>query len=317
MWDEYNLLKVYESIIKRAAILNEPFMLKGSLLTRQYYPKKNRCINDIDWVYMKKIDDKDEAGSIFSKWMTKITEMDLDDDVIFRSFKENDFWRMIDYAMDDDFPTVNTDIAYKIKGKDNIDEVGLDISFNLDLDFEPVPILYETLEGEKISFPYTVPLSVQAAWKLHQTVVRARFKDLVDLKYIFSHKDFTSDLLQEMFQTLVNELYADKIYNNERLKSLLSGNFDYIFNEQLCVLEWGDYNFNAYVECNDEIEALNNPGKYTTYGKSKYARWYKKQCFDTFASELWKVMNSVGIDENSYNLLPKPTKKSLYPELED
>jgi hypothetical protein len=46
-----------------------------------------------------------------------VTELDLDDGVMFRSFRENAFWRYIDYAMADDFPTVNTDIAYCFKNE--------------------------------------------------------------------------------------------------------------------------------------------------------------------------------------------------------
>src|SRR5687767_5705880 len=101
----------YEAFIRRAAALDLPFMLKGSYVTRQYFSDpEDRIPNDLDWVYLNRLEYKDDATGAFDEWMIMISEMYENDGVHFRSFRENKFWRMIDYAMADDFPTVNTDL---------------------------------------------------------------------------------------------------------------------------------------------------------------------------------------------------------------
>lgn len=96
----------FEAFLRRVVLYDLPFMLKGSLITRQYMPSTEiRNVEDIDWVYLNKIT-VDEANKIFTDWMIKVTETELDDGVKFRSFSQNAFWRGIDYAMADDFPTV-------------------------------------------------------------------------------------------------------------------------------------------------------------------------------------------------------------------
>jgi hypothetical protein len=94
----------YEAFIRRASKINLPFMLKGSYVSRQYFCNPEiRIPADLDWVYLNKITDEKTAREIFNNWVTEITELDLNDGVKFRSFKENEFWRRIDYAMADDF----------------------------------------------------------------------------------------------------------------------------------------------------------------------------------------------------------------------
>lgn len=101
----------YEAFLRRASRVNLPFMLKGSYVTRQYFMNpEERIPNDLDWVYLHPIAHIEEARSIFDDWVIKVTEMYERDGVQFQSFKENAFWRMLDYAMADDFPTINTDL---------------------------------------------------------------------------------------------------------------------------------------------------------------------------------------------------------------
>jgi hypothetical protein len=200
----------HEAFIRRAAQVDLPFMLKGSYVTRQYFPPGvDRAPADLDWVYLGDLADAEDAEAKFDEWVLKITEIDLDDKVKFRNFSENHFWRMIDYAMADDFPTVNTDILCWVNGEKL--EFGLDLSFNLDVQQPPVSLRYNPLSGEPFIVSKTVPLSLQVSWKIHQTLVRPRFKDLFDLIFLVQHESFNTDVLKLSLQALVNECAADNI----------------------------------------------------------------------------------------------------------
>ncbi|WP_260989840.1 nucleotidyl transferase AbiEii/AbiGii toxin family protein [Paenibacillus xylanexedens] len=225
--EDERLLIVLEALLKRATLVHSSFILKGSLLTRQYLENPSlRYAEDIDFLYKGTIEHADQAKQIFTDWMIQVTELDLNDGVHFRSFRENAFWREIDYAMDDDFPTVNTDIAYAIQSESSEgnryeDELFLDISFNLKLDAEPVEFNYQPLRGEPFVVPYTVPLSAQVAWKLHQTIVRPRFKDLYDLQYLVSHPSYDEQAVEDSLQTLVNECSMTASITSEDMKKIL------------------------------------------------------------------------------------------------
>jgi hypothetical protein len=200
----------YEGFIRRASQLNLPFMLKGSYVTRQYFTNpEDRTPADLDWVYMDKLSDELIARQTFNEWATLVTELDLLDGVKFRSFKENEFWRMIDYAMADDFPTVNTDIRCFVN-EEKID-FSLDVSFNLNIEQPPVPLMYKPIVGEPFFITNTVPLSLQVSWKIHQTLVRPRFKDLFDLMYLVKHPTFNKLCLKHAMQALINECKADNV----------------------------------------------------------------------------------------------------------
>ena len=137
-----------EGLLRNASFIDAPFMAKGSIITRQFFPEISmRHVQDLDWVYLEKIDDMALAGNIFSNWLIEVTERNEDPRVWFRSFRDNNFWRMIDYAMDDDFPTTNTDLYCIIDDKEVVDPLGLDISFNLDIDFPPEEIIYHPSYG--------------------------------------------------------------------------------------------------------------------------------------------------------------------------
>jgi hypothetical protein len=218
----------YEAFIRRAAELDLPFMLKGSYVTRQYFKDpEDRIPNDLDWVYLPASKDPQETVLKLDDWMTKVTEMFGNDGVRFRSFTENAFWRMIDYAMADDFPTTSTDLKCWI-GEDIVEPCRIDVSFNLDMEVPSVPLLYQPLRGNAFMVPKTVPLALQVSWKLHQTLVRPRYKDLFDLIHLVQHPDFTTDVLEQTWQALVNECRVDGT-NHNRIGYFLSGEQHWLF----------------------------------------------------------------------------------------
>ncbi|MBG9943554.1 hypothetical protein ABD77_16520 [Brevibacillus formosus] len=281
-------LIVLEALLRRIALVNMPFVLKGSLLTRQYLDNREiRDADDIDLLYAGKIRDVEHAHEVFTQWMIQVTEMDLNDGVVFRSFRENAFWRYIDYAMADDFPTINTDIAYYFKGQtreaNDYNELNLDISFNLEMDADPVPLEYQPVFGDRFLVPYTVPLSIQVAWKLHQTIVRPRFKDLYDLKFLLSHSSYDNEALKETLQALVNECSIDPSIKKADMKKVLVDDLHHIYDS----LSY-DYHLRKYAGSMDR-------GLY----------------FTQFVTELRKKMDFVGINGYAFESLPSPTLKKL------
>lgn len=220
-------MTAYEAFIRRASEINMPFMLKGSYVTRQYFPENiTRIPADLDWVYIDPIDEPDQANLIFSRWVVRITELTMDDGVVFRSFKENSFWRMMDYAMADDFPTVNTDILCWVDGIEF--EFGLDISFNLEIPGGTTPLAYKPMSGSGFTVPHTAPLHLQVAWKIHQTLVRPRLKDLFDLMYLVQHPGFDKETLLQCFHALLRECIADEL-GFTRIENFLNYQLDGLF----------------------------------------------------------------------------------------
>ena len=161
---EEKQLIAFEGFLRRTAEINAPFMLKGSLLTRQYFDNPNmRIAQDLDFVYLEVLDEVEVSKNVFSDWTTKVTETTLFDKLTFDSFQKNAFWRSIDYAMSEDFPTVNTDLICHLEGEEI--DLDLDISFNLDIDFPPEPLIYRPLFGEPFLLKYTCPYALQVSWK--------------------------------------------------------------------------------------------------------------------------------------------------------
>jgi hypothetical protein len=245
--EEYKLAQMlaYEAFIRRAAEVNMPFMLKGSFVTRQYFENPlDRLPADLDWVYMNNIADVETASEIFNEWATAVTEYTMHDGVVFTSFKKDAFWRMIDYAMADDFPTVNTDLSCTVDGKE-FRPLQLDISFNLPMDNEPAAeLLYRPLRGQSFIVPCSVALYLQVSWKLHQTLVRPRFKDLFDLIYLVQHPAFNNNTLQETMQALADECAVDNV-DMSRMVFLLFGDMGKLFKRDGIHATW-DYWRNGY-----------------------------------------------------------------------
>lgn len=209
----------FDAFLRRAAITRGPFALKGSVAMRQLLPDPTQRIpGDLDFIYLKPIDQSStDAGKIFSAWMTTVTETIVEDGVEFASFSKNDFWRRIDYAMNDDFPTANTDLACTINGQPH--EIrAVDISWNLPIDFPAKPMAYRPAEGEVFELVYVVPLSLQIAWKLHQTAVRFRHKDIIDLILLLELPELDQQIGQQAYQAYVKECRKDSINPNLILK---------------------------------------------------------------------------------------------------
>lgn len=299
--NEYKKLEILanEAFIRRASEINFPFMLKGSYVSRQYFKNPNdRIPVDLDWVYMDTVKDESDARQKFNEWATLVTEFELNDNVKFRSFKENEFWRRIDYAMADDFPTVNTDLQC-IVNNEKID-FGLDISFNLDIEQPPVPLIYQPLEGTPFLVPNSVPISLQVSWKIHQTLVRPRFKDLFDLTYLVQHPLFNKENLYKSLQALVNECSADNV-DLTKLKYFLNYEIDKLFPDNSIEEVWSVWRHNK---------------KITTY---KNNVTYEAGHFSTDVSKLpnelkdfliqFKIaLQNAGFDIHLIDALPKPTR---------
>lgn len=226
----------HEAFIKRAAEIDAPFMLKGSYVTRQYFDKpEDRRPNDLDWVCLENFADPNDAEDFFSDWAAKVTAVEKDDGVKFRSFRENEFWRMIDYAMADDFPTVNTDILCWVDEKPC--EFSFDLSFNLDITVPPISLTYRPLRGKIFEVPQTVPLPLQISWKLHQTIVRPRFKDIFDLIYLMNYPAFDREMRNQTLQALAMECNAGDV-NKDSVKKVFSGDLSKIYSASNIEREW-------------------------------------------------------------------------------
>ncbi|MGI4870489.1 MAG: nucleotidyl transferase AbiEii/AbiGii toxin family protein [Janthinobacterium lividum] len=237
LFDEHYLgMLAAEAFIRRAAALNLPFMLKGSYVTRQYFANPlDREPQDLDWVYVGgRLGSEAEARALFDEWVIRVTEHFEPDGAVFDNFRKNAFWRGIDYAMADDFPTVNTDLIcqlYQADGSTRLIGLGLDVSFNLPMDVPSEPLYYIPLQGEPFLVEHSTPPALQVAWKLHQTLVRPRLKDLFDLRHLLRHPDFTAAVRQQALEALRRECRADGT-DPTRLRYLLAGELAPLYPQQ-------------------------------------------------------------------------------------
>ena len=293
--DKEKEMIVFEAFIRRASQLNLPFMLKGSYVTRQYFSNpSDRLTNDLDWVYMEKLADVDYTKKVLDDWAIKVTETQITDEVKFRSFTENAFWRMIDYAMSEDFPTVNTDILSYYA--DEIFEFPLDVSFNLDLPLPPIPLNYQPMQGESFIIPYTAPLPLQISWKLHQTLVRPRFKDIFDLIHLLKHPTFDAEMREQAINALVAECFADKI-NPKRLGLIIEANLREIFKPFSINREWLFWRTGE------------NLGSHSSYESAKFVTNPENlpNDLEAFQTELRNSFEQAGFTSEMANNLPLPT----------
>jgi hypothetical protein len=283
----------YEAFLRRASELDLPFMLKGSYVTRQYFTDPSERIpQDLDWVYMQPIRSGEEARQLFGAWATLVTERQLADGVVFRSFQEDAFWRMIDYAMEDDFPTVNTDLRFEVAGH-GASIMQVDISFNLPLDVPSEPLIYRPLQGEPFLLSHTTPLALQVAWKLHQTLVRPRFKDLFDLLHLLRHPDFTPAVRQQALDALRKECHADRT-NPGRLLMLLAGNLEPLFADKPVATVW-----QAWRHYDESPQLWNYERATTITDTSKLP-----STLAGFQEQLRAAFQLAGFDAGSEQLLP-------------
>lgn len=218
---------IEEALIRRIAELRLPMMLKGSYVGRLYLSdelRNYRFTADLDWFGLKPL-----SREMVDRWMIAATNHSLytgNDGLYFRDFRKNCFWRMIDYAMADDFPTINTDLLVYLSKeraeKDSYEINTMDISFNLELASPPVPMTYYPLLGSDFTVPYTCPFDIQIAWKLHQCIVRPRMKDIVDIIWLLqSHPEVNWSVVAQSIRT---ECQQDNPKNADltRLKLLLN-----------------------------------------------------------------------------------------------
>ena len=288
----------YEAFIRRASEVGFPFMLKGSYVTRQYFPNPlDRIPADLDWVYLENLNNIKNAEKKFDEWLIAVTEYKMFDNVTFKSFKENTQWLMMDYAMADDFPTVKTDLLCKVQDGE-FNAFPLDISFNLDIDQPPVPLLYRPLKGNSFTVPYSAPLSLQVSWKLHQTLVRPRFKDILDLTWLLQHPDFDSNTLQQTLQSLANECSADNA-DIKHLAFLVNNELDKLFTNSRIEETWDywrhNYRRNNYLLlgeslASDIIDTSRLPAN-----------------LSVFKTEFTNALHKAGFDINVINNLPLAT----------
>lgn len=290
-------LIAYEAFIRRAAEVDMPFMLKGSYITRQYFPNpQDRIPRDLDWLYLHPIDNVEESRAIFNDWATKVTEHFIDDGVKFRSFRENAFWRMIDYAMADDFPTVNTDLMCWVDGQE-FEYFHLDISYNLPFECPPVSLQYQPLRRNAFTVPHTTPIALQVSWKIHQSLVRPRHKDLFDLIFLVQHPSFDENALKVMLQALVNECHFDEIDEKE-LNWFLGYEFEKLFDKNpVYEVNWEVWRFQDYPAC---ASYMMSPALLQTIPES----------FSEFGKMLGTVLQQKGISKAliDENKIPKPNQ---------
>lgn len=220
-----SLLKLlaYEGFLRRAIETGEKFILKGSLLTRQYIKDREiRFVNDLDFVYGIPIQDDNSAMELFDLWIKSVKEIDIDDNVSFMGFYNPELWRFIDYEMNSDFPTAKTDLASKAYGYSFSDDLSIDISWNLPIEEELVELVYYPIEGKPFKVPNTVPLCLQVSWKLHQTIVRPRSKDIIDLILLLENNVLSSQDVRKVAYHYIKECIKDDI-NPNRILHFIDG----------------------------------------------------------------------------------------------
>ena len=103
---------------------------KAATSRANIFPTTQRLFADLDFVLQPHYDDPHAAAALLTQWMQAVTTLHYPDDgVQFVPFAENVFWDNVDYAMADDFPTVNTDFDCRIEGWEC--DGNVDVSLNL------------------------------------------------------------------------------------------------------------------------------------------------------------------------------------------
>jgi hypothetical protein len=123
--------------------------------------------------------------------------------------------------MDKDFPTVTTNLLVNIAGREHAIE-GMDVSYGLKLLLPPQPLEYQATFGNSFRLPLACPFDLQIAWKLHQCMVRPRFKDIFDLTMLLRENSVDPHIV---WSTLSEECTKDKT-PLERFNLLIDGRLD-------------------------------------------------------------------------------------------
>lgn len=198
-------IQAYEGFIRRAAAVNAPFMLKGSFVTRQFFPSiHNRTPRDLDWVYLEEVDDDEMALDIFKTWILTLCELDLEDGNQYTCLTHAN-WNLVDYAMEEDFPTASLVLAYRNIENNTLLNIDIEISYNLKMHLSPVPLTLKMSTGVDLTFPLTPPLELQIAWKIHHCITEPRFKDFIDLIYLVSTPSFSPTIVKKTIDVVLKE----------------------------------------------------------------------------------------------------------------
>ncbi len=254
-------LKAKEAFLRRAVTLDSPFIIKGSIITAQYFSGIKRRVNDMDWVCTKPIKDVDEACSFFSQWVREVMRVEVNDG---HSLSEYDGelleWHEVDYAMSQQSPTLGVSIYTSFMDYDEKETVQLDIqiTFNLLVDFEPEPFHYFLESGDMVLLPKVPPLYLQVSWKVHQCLERARFKDFLDLIYLID--SLKEEDLPKMFTALLDECIETAV-PFKRIELFLNGQYTLLFTQEVEFDElWRAWRFDEFsmqiFECVDQIIQL-------------------------------------------------------------
>ncbi|HAS47102.1 MAG TPA: hypothetical protein DCS93_41855 [Microscillaceae bacterium] len=187
----------------------------------------------MDWVCMKRFTSPKKAQKLFNKWLKAVTSLDLDDGVKFKSFREDNYWEDMEYGLlyDDmtELSTVGTKLAFELEDSIEPEYMYLDISLHLEWQATPVSLLYQPMSGEPFTLAYTAPLSLQIAWKIHQTLIRLRIKDVHDLIWLLKHPSYDLEAIGETARYLIDEYYITRHTHQEnlvQLKYFLADEFD-------------------------------------------------------------------------------------------
>lgn len=201
--------RAYESFLRRFALsyYAHDLMLKGSFLTHQIFPE--RIPADLDFVCLKRFDTKEKMAGFISNCLKEIIQIDIQDGIEFKLLEYDYTTWTHDYMVSDDFPTMSEGLHAIVDGEEIF--IGFDFSFNLQLFDEPIEIEYQPYTGESFLIAKTTSVETQIAWKLHQTMVNPRHKDILDLTYLLKHTSYIAneDARRVTYQTLENECARD------------------------------------------------------------------------------------------------------------
>lgn len=217
---QYLVLYANEGFLRRASMIGSEFMLKGSFLSREYFPSAQyRVPQDLDFVSLSHETNSEFIESTLSKWLNAVTQFPLDDGLVFQPFSVHTSWGIADYQNDiTDFETFYNQIRVKLNEQELT--LGIDISIHLKLLEPPEPLILKTAIDE-LYMPYTAPICTQIAWKLSQSIILPRLKDIYDLSYLVSHINHEK-MRHQVMQIMLDDIRPIK-YCYERIAPF----FDY------------------------------------------------------------------------------------------
>ncbi len=306
--DEARLrILAYEAFIRRAATFQHPFMMKGSYVTRQYFVnQEDRIPRDLDWVYTGgRINDVGKATEIFSSWIQSIITREVPgtENILFKIDLEDEkmIWEAVDYSMSWDKPTISCSYYCLIENQEiYMDEI--DISYNVPVEMKPAELTYRPLQGDPFIIRHTVPLPLQIAWKLHQTIVRPRFKDMFDLIHLLQHPSYTPDMAPRILKAMIKECQEGRVAQHE-VNKLLTGDLVPLFKGSDIFKDWQTFRF-GYV------------GK--SWDKTLYLSWLSAEItnpdnlpntFKELREALFEAMQRTGITKDTLHSIPYVERK--------